>query len=158
MMGTLDRGRQAATAPGGEASAYGVASANDTASPARHCLAPATTLHRVITLVALVVAVIFLPTPWNWILVVSAAVIDVAETGALVWWSRRRRRRTRPSVGIEDLLGRQAVAITMLDPDGQVRVHGEIWAARSRSRVGRGEAVVVRSVDGLVLVVEPEQR
>lgn len=110
-----------------------------------------------LTLVALVVALVFLPTPWNWILVVTAAVIDVAETGAFVWWSRRRRRLTRPAVGVEDLVGRQAVAVTALLPDGQVRVHGETWAARSRSPVRRGDVVVVRSVDGLVLEVEPQR-
>ncbi len=110
-----------------------------------------------ITLVALVVAVIFLPTPWNWILVASAAVIDVAETGAFVWWSRRSRRRTRPAVGVEDLVGRRAVVVSALVPDGQVRVHGEIWAARSRSPVEHGDAVVVRAVHGLVLEVEAEQ-
>ena len=111
----------------------------------------------VLTLVALVLALIFLPSPWSWILVVSAAVIDLAETGAFVWWSRRRRRLTRPAVGVEDLVGRRAVAVTALVPDGQVRVQGEIWSARSRSPVGRGDAVVVLAVDGLVLEVEPEQ-
>jgi membrane protein implicated in regulation of membrane protease activity len=111
----------------------------------------------VLTLVALVVALIFLSSPWSWILVFSAAVIDVAETGAFVWWSRRRRRRTRPAVGVEDLIGRRGVAVSRLAPDGQVRVLGEIWAARSRSPVGRGDAVVIRAVDGLVLEVEPER-
>ncbi len=110
-----------------------------------------------ITLVALLVALIFLPSPWSWILVVCAAAIDVAETGAFVWWSRRRRRLVRPAVGVEDLVGRRAVAVTPLLPDGQVRVHGEIWAARSQSPVGHGDAVVVRAVEGLVLEVEPER-
>ena len=58
--------------------------------------------------------------------------------------------------GVEDLGGRRAVAVTALVPDGQVRVHGEIWAARSGTAVGQGDAVVVRAVDGLVLEVEPE--
>jgi membrane-bound serine protease (ClpP class) len=48
------------------------------------------------------------------------------------------------------------VAASALVPEGQVRVHGEIWAARSVSHVERGARVVVRSVDGLVLEVEPD--
>ena len=109
-----------------------------------------------LTLVALVLALVFLSSPWTWIVVISAAVIDLAETGAFLWWSRRRRRLA-PAVGVDDLVGRRAVAATALAPNGQVRVHGEIWTARSRSPVGQGDAVVVRSVDGLVLEVEPEQ-
>ena len=108
-----------------------------------------------LTLVALVVAVLLLPSPWNWLVVVGAAIVDVLETGSFVWWSRRRRRLTRPAVGIEDLVGRGAVAATPLVPDGQVRVQGEIWAAHSTSQVQKGARVVVRSIDGLVLQVEP---
>ena len=60
-----------------------------------------------LTLVALVVALVFLSSPWGWILVISAAVIDLAETGAFLWWSRRRRRLAPPAVGVEDLVGRR---------------------------------------------------
>jgi membrane-bound serine protease (ClpP class) len=109
----------------------------------------------VLTLIALVLALLFLPSPWGWIVVIAAAVIDVIETAGFVWWSRRRRRLTRPAVGVEDLVGRTGVAATALAPEGQVRVHGEIWAARSVSPVQRGSPIVVRSVDGLVLEVEP---
>ncbi len=108
-----------------------------------------------ITLIALGVALFLLPSPWNWLVVIAGALIDVVETAAFVWWSRRRRRLSRPAVGVEDLVGRTAVAATALVPDGQVRVHGEIWAARSTSRVEQGARVMVRSVDGLVLEVEP---
>ncbi len=108
-----------------------------------------------LTLIALVAAVIFLPSPWNWLLVLGAVVVDLTETGTMVWWSRRRRRGTRPAVGPEDLVGRSGIAATPLSPEGQIRVQGEIWAARSAHRVERGAPVVVRSVDGLVLDVEP---
>lgn len=108
-----------------------------------------------ITVVALVVALFLLPSPWSWVVVLGAFVVDVAETGAFVWWSRRRRRRTRPAVGAESLVGCEGRAATALAPAGQVRVQGEIWAARSGSPVEPGDLVVVRSVEGLVLEVEP---
>ncbi len=104
-----------------------------------------------LTLIALLAALFLLPSPWNWLIVITAAVIDVIETAGFVWWSRRRR----PAVGVEALVGLTAVAASPLVPDGQVRVQGELWAARSTSRVERGEHVVVRSVDGLLLEVEP---
>jgi membrane-bound serine protease (ClpP class) len=110
----------------------------------------------VITLAALVVALFVLPSPWNWIVVIVGAVIDVLETSGFIWWSRRRRRTTTPAVGVEDLVGRAAVAATALVPEGQVRLQGEIWSARSAAPVRQGDRVIVRAVDGLVLDVEPE--
>ena len=107
-----------------------------------------------ITVVALIIAILFLPSPWSYVLVVGAAIVGLAETGAFVWWSRRRRRRTRPAVGVEDLVGRVGVALGTLDADGQVRVAGEIWEARSAEPIVRGDEVVVLAVDGLRLEVE----
>jgi membrane-bound serine protease (ClpP class) len=109
----------------------------------------------VITLVALIVAILFLSPPWSVIVVVVAAMVDIAETGAVVWWSRRRRGRTRPAVGAEDLVGRVGVAVSSIDPRGQVRVLGEIWEAQSTAAVSRGDEVVIVRVDGLRLDVAP---
>jgi membrane protein implicated in regulation of membrane protease activity len=108
----------------------------------------------VITLVALVVALLFLSPPWSYAVVAGAAIVDVAESGVFLWWSRRRRRRTTAAVGVESLVGRVGTVTTPLAPDGQVRVNGELWAARSTHRVERGARVVVRAVNGLVLLVE----
>ena len=74
-----------------------------------------------LTLIALLLALVFLPSPWNWIVVIVGAILDLLETAGFVWWSRRRRRLAPPSVGLEDLVGRTAVAATALVPDGQVR-------------------------------------
>lgn len=104
-----------------------------------------------ITLVTLVIAVLFLPPPWSWIAIAVAAVVDLAETGALVRWSKRRQS----AVGVEALVGRHAVVVTVLAPRGQVRVEGELWAAESPVRVEPGRDVVVRAVRGLALDVEP---
>jgi len=42
-------------------------------------------------------------------------------------------------------------------PDGQVRIDGEIWAARAPSRVPAGAYVRIVGVDGLTLVVEADE-
>lgn len=114
-----------------------------------------------LTLVALVVAVLFVPSPWNIVLVMSAALVDIAETGAFVWWSRRRRRLSSPAVGSDAIVGRRGNALTRLDPTvprplGQVRVDGEIWSARSTQSIDPGVRIIVTSVDGLLLGVEPD--
>lgn len=110
-----------------------------------------------LTLVALVVALLLLSSPWNVVLVATAAVVDIGETAAFVWWSRRRRRLVPAAVGAEAIVGRAGVALRRLDPHGQVRVDGEIWNARSGRTIDPGTAVVVISIDGLVLDVEPAQ-
>lgn len=110
-----------------------------------------------LTIVALVIALLFLPQPWSWIVVIVAAVIDVIETLAFVWWSRRRRRLTQPAVGVDDLVGRRGVVVTPLRPEGQVRIFGELWRARGAPEAPPGARVVVRAVDRMVLEVESEE-
>ena len=112
-----------------------------------------------LTIIALVVALLFLSSPWNVVLVLSAATVDIAETGVLVWWSRRRRRLSPSSVGVEAIVGRAGVSLgrldpAALDPVGQVRVRGEIWSARSFEPIDPGVAVTISAVEGLVLDVE----
>ena len=57
--------------------------------------------------------------------------------------------------GEEGLVGEIGVARTLLQPEGKVFVHGELWDAVSSASVAAGARVQVRSVDGLVLTVEP---
>jgi len=114
-----------------------------------------------LTLVALVVALLFLPSPWNVIVVVAAAIVDLVETGVFVWWSRRRRRLTQAAVGVQSLVGRTGVALGRLGPGGtvtgQVRVRGEIWSAHASEPVDPGVRVTVSAVHGLTLDVVPER-
>ena len=106
-----------------------------------------------LTIAALVVALLWLPSPWNVAVVGTAALVDLAETVVFVRWSKRRRA----AVGLETLVGRRAVVVTALAPRGQVRVDGEIWQACSpRAAADPGADVVVRAVDGLTLEVDPE--
>jgi membrane protein implicated in regulation of membrane protease activity len=59
-------------------------------------------------------------------------------------------------VGVEALVGKVGVATSELWPEGQVKVDGEIWRARCDGGCNAGTKVVIRSVDGLTLVVAPE--
>jgi membrane protein implicated in regulation of membrane protease activity len=105
----------------------------------------------VLLLIALVLAIFVLPQPWGLVAVALGATIDVIETFVFMWWSKRRR----PKVGIGALVGMVGVAISELWPEGQVKVNGEIWRARCAGGCDAGTKVVVRSVDGLTLVVDP---
>jgi membrane-bound serine protease (ClpP class) len=104
-----------------------------------------------LTIVAVVLALTVLPQPWGWVAVVSAALIDVAETVFFLRWSKRRR----VAVGAETLVGRRAVVVRALAPRGQVKLDGEVWEAASPVPVAPGEEVVVTGLSGLLLDVEP---
>jgi len=116
-----------------------------------------------LTLIALIIALLFLDSPWNVIVVVVAVVIDILEWVAYIWWTRRQRRRVPPAVGVEALVGRRGLTVSRLtlgtpEETGQVRVDGEIWAARAGVTIEPGSSIVVRAVDELVLEVDPAPR
>lgn len=67
-----------------------------------------------------------------------------------------KARRNKIVTGLQGLLGETAVAQTALSPQGKVFVHGELWDAVAPVQVPIGNLVVVRSVDGLTLRVEPK--
>ena len=104
-----------------------------------------------LVLIALALALFVLPSPWGLLAVAVAAVLDIAETGLFIWWSKRRKA----TVGVETLVGKIGVAASDLWPDGQVKVGGEIWRARCAGGCDSGTRIIVRSVDGLTLVVDP---
>jgi len=105
----------------------------------------------VLFLIALLLAIFVLPSPWGLVAVVVGGVLEIVETGFFIWWSKRRKA----SVGVETLVGKIGVAASDLWPEGQVRVGGEIWRAHCAGGCDSGTRIVVRAVDGLTLVVDP---
>ena len=77
--------------------------------------------------------------------------------GAGVWVLRAvwRARRARSAVPLlTDLAGQRAVAVSPLDPQGQVKYHGERWIAVSEDRpIEPGETVEIVRAEGLLLHV-----
>jgi membrane-bound serine protease (ClpP class) len=65
-----------------------------------------------------------------------------------------RARRNKSLVGVDALIGLTAIAQQPLSPTGQVLIHGELWQAESPAPVAPGEAVHVRGVRNLTLLVE----
>ena len=68
-----------------------------------------------------------------------------------------RARHSKVVTGLQGMIGAVGEARTDIDPEGKVFVQGELWNAHARSRVGIGEQVVVRKVEGLELEVEKEK-
>ena len=105
----------------------------------------------VILVVALVVALLFLPSPWNLVVIALAALCEASFWGFGIAYSRRRRA----VVGVQTMVGRRGEAITALAPAGQVKIDGEIWEARAPAGAKAGDPVRVTRVEGLTLEVEP---
>ena len=98
-----------------------------------------------------VAAIIFLPDPWRWVVVGAAIIVEIAETAFWIWLSKRGR----PRVGTETLVGRTATVVVACEPEGHVRVAGELWRARCLPGALPGELVTVGEVQqGLLLIVE----
>ena len=100
-----------------------------------------------------IIGLFFLPDPWRVVILVVAAFIEVFEIFLWIKYLRRYRVKT----GAEGMVGERAEAIAPLEPDGKVRLRGEIWNARATAPVPEGAAVRVKNVEGLTLLVEPEQ-
>lgn len=104
-------------------------------------------------LVALLLAVFVLPSHWG----VVAVVVGAAIEGGEAWLWLRLSRRRRAVTGVEGLVGSTATVTAPCRPDGQVRVHGELWQARCPDWAEEGAAVEVVAIDGLTLTLRPKR-
>lgn len=102
--------------------------------------------------IAIALMLFVLPPTWGLVAVCLAAVIEVAE---IAFWIRFLRRY-RIVTGAEGLSGERAEVIERCDPEGRVRLRGEIWKARCAAPVEVGASVRIRAVSGLTLEVEPD--
>jgi len=81
---------------------------------------------------------------------VTSAVLLVFVIGMAI------QARRRPVVsGAEELMGARGFAVSGFPGPGSVRVHGEIWSARSETAIAPGQPVSVTGREGLILLVAP---
>jgi membrane-bound ClpP family serine protease len=64
----------------------------------------------------------------------------------------------KPVVGLPDMVGSKGKVVTPLDPEGLVRIKGELWESTSADRrINTGEEVIVVGQDGLKLTVRRDK-
>jgi membrane protein implicated in regulation of membrane protease activity len=64
-----------------------------------------------------------------------------------------------PVTAPESIVGNEGLVESNLDPEGYVRVHGELWkASSSAGPLAKGEEVIVTKLDGMKLTVEKKSR
>jgi membrane-bound serine protease (ClpP class) len=99
--------------------------------------------------VAVILALLVFPWPWN----VAAVLVGLAIEAGELAWGFRLARRWRPQTGAEAMIGKAAEVVRPCRPAGQVRVDGELWEAYCAEGADAGETVTVERLDGLTLVV-----
>ncbi len=72
----------------------------------------------------------------------------------LIGFALKLRRRGAVS-GRESIVGGIATAMEDFTGEGNVWLEGEAWHARSKTQIAKNQEVIVRSMDGLILEVEP---
>jgi len=73
---------------------------------------------------------------------------------AFVIYAIIRGQRRRLSAGVEEMVGKEAVVRTPLNPEGTVLAEGELWTAVAEdSTMKPGEEVIITRTKGLKLWV-----
>jgi membrane-bound serine protease (ClpP class) len=94
----------------------------------------------------------FLQLSWGMIV----PVIAFAAIGTMfIFGMAVRAMHRQPLTGTEGMVGSIGVAKTLVDPQGQLAVHGELWEAVSEYPLQPGDRAEVMRVEGLTLHVKP---
>lgn len=70
-------------------------------------------------------------------------------------------QRRKVSTGVEEMVGKEAMVRTTLEPKGTVLAEGELWTAIAKgSKIEAGQEVIITKVEGLKLWVtgKPEEK
>ena len=95
-----------------------------------------------------VLALIFLDGIPRVAVIGAVVLIELAEISVWLKW-----RKVRSITGAESFAGSKGVVVTDCDPEGQVRVKGQIWKAHCPEGAVVGDAIEVIRIDGLKLEV-----
>jgi membrane-bound serine protease (ClpP class) len=103
--------------------------------------------------VAILLALLVFPWPWNLLVILGGLAIEAGE----LTWGLRLARKWRPATGAEAMIGEEAVVTAACRPRGQARIKGELWQARCEAGADVGDTVRVERLDGLTLIVSPSR-
>lgn len=86
--------------------------------------------------------------------VLIAVMVAWAAYAVANFWVVTRALRKKAVLGLPAMVGSKGKVLSPLTPEGQVKIKGEIWGAKSvDGDVDRGEEVMVVGQDGLKLIV-----
>ncbi|MEP6927456.1 MAG: nodulation protein NfeD [Ginsengibacter sp.] len=90
----------------------------------------------------------------SWTLIIASTLVTTLFFLFVVGMGLKAQR-SKPTTGIKAFIGKKGEVINLLDPQGTVKVNGEMWNAESLSgKINVGENIVVREIKNLTLYVE----
>ncbi len=90
---------------------------------------------------------------------IAVLVLMMAAWAAIAVVSYRagsRALKRQPAAGIESIVGGRGRVVKTLEPEGLIRIGGELWQAKSDGmQIAAGDEVIVVGKDGSRLIVRP---
>ena len=78
----------------------------------------------------------------------------VVVLAALIIYAIIKGQRRKLTAGVEDMIGKTAIAQTVLNPKGTVLAEGELWTAIAEGgKIKANEEVIITKIEGLKLWV-----
>ncbi len=88
--------------------------------------------------------------------VLIALMTGWAVVAVIVYRAGSHALRVKPMAGPEAIIGMKGKVVCPLDPDGLIKIGGELWRAKSSgSSIDIGEEVTVVERNGTMLIVHP---
>jgi membrane-bound serine protease (ClpP class) len=88
--------------------------------------------------------------------IIIAAAITCASLTFLVLGAALKARKRPVVTGAEEMINSRGTVVDWQTGRGTIRIHGEIWSARSHKELKSGDSVRVMQREGLTLIVESE--
>lgn len=91
--------------------------------------------------------------PWPWLVVIIALVFVYAVVTFRVGSAALSRK---PLAGLTSMVETRGKVVRRLDPEGMVKIMGELWQARAETgTIEIGTEIIVTGQDSLMLTVKP---
>lgn len=79
--------------------------------------------------------------------------VAILAASALLYFVIWRALRLPIQTGAEGMIGKEARVVQDLNPEGVIQLWNELWSARSREPIAKGERVIILAVNGLIATV-----
>ncbi len=91
----------------------------------------------------------------SWTVIIFSVALTTVFFVFLIGLGIKAQQR-KPATGEEGLVGKTGIVTETLNPEGMVKVHGELWRAVSTSgKINKGSLIKVVNIENLTLYVEP---
>ncbi len=93
----------------------------------------------------------------SWQVIAGVTVITVLFVIFVIGMALKIQRK-KPVTGAEGMIGEIGIAAEKINPEGRVKIHGEIWKAYSDETINKGRKITVISCDDKNLVIKVKER